>query len=33
VIDQVPCGEVVLNLCDGADVDGVPGPGVTRYLE
>jgi len=33
VIDQVPRGEVVLNLCDGADVDGVPGPGVTRYLE
>jgi len=33
VVDQIPCGEVVLNLCDGADVDGVPGPGVTRYLE
>jgi len=33
VIDQIPKGGVVLNLCDGADVDGVPGPGVTRYLE
>jgi len=33
VIDRMPRGEVILNLCDGADVDGVPGPGVTRYLE
>jgi D-alanine-D-alanine ligase-like ATP-grasp enzyme len=33
VIDLMPRGEVVLNLCDGADVDGVPGPSVTRYLE
>lgn len=33
VINQIPHGEIVFNLCDGADVDGVPGPGVTRYLE
>jgi hypothetical protein len=33
VIDRVPRSEVVLNLCDGSDVDGVPGPIVTRYLE
>jgi len=33
VIDNVPRGAVILNLCDGSDVDGVPGPGVTRYLE
>jgi len=33
VIDNIPRGAVILNLCDGSDVDGVPGPGVTRYLE
>jgi D-alanine-D-alanine ligase-like ATP-grasp enzyme len=33
VIDAIPKGVVILNLCDGSDVDGVPGPGVSRYLE
>jgi len=33
VIDQIPKGAVILALCDGSDVDGVPGPSVTRYLE
>jgi len=33
VIDEVPRGAIVVALCDGSDVDGVPGPGVTRYLE
>jgi len=33
VIDNIPKGAIILALCDGSDVDGVPGPGVTRYLE
>jgi len=33
VIDQIPKGAIILALCDGSDVDGVPGPSVTRYLE
>jgi len=33
VIDKIPRGAIILNLCDGADVDGVPGSGVSRYLE
>jgi len=33
VIEKVPKGATILNLCDGSDVDGVPGPGVSKYLE
>jgi len=33
VIDRIPKGAMILALCDGCDVDGVPGPSVTRYLE
>jgi len=33
VIDKIPEGAIILALCDGSDVDGVPGPSVTRYLE
>jgi len=33
VIDDIPKGAIILALCDGSDVDGVPGPSVTRYLE
>lgn len=33
VIDEIPRGAIILALCDGSDIDGVPGPGVTRYLE
>jgi len=33
VIENMPKGEVILNLCDGSDADGVPGPCVSRYLE
>lgn len=32
-IDEIPLGETVLNLCDGSDIDGVPGPSVAKYLE
>ncbi|KAJ3214385.1 Mitochondrial intermediate peptidase [Dinochytrium kinnereticum] len=32
-IDQIPLEELVFNLCDGCDVDGLPGPSVARYLE
>ena len=27
-IDEIPHDELILNLCDGSDVDGVPGPSV-----
>lgn len=27
-IDSIPRDELILNLCDGCDVDGVPGPSV-----
>ena len=30
VIDSIPVGEYILNLCDGCDVDGVPGPSVGK---
>jgi len=33
VIDRLPKGAAILNLCDGSDSDGVPGPCVARYLE
>jgi len=33
VVDAIPRGAVILQLCDGSDVDGVPGPGVSQYLE
>jgi hypothetical protein len=29
-IDSIPSGELILNLCDGCDIDGVPGPSVGR---
>jgi hypothetical protein len=32
-IDSIPKSELILNLCDGCDVDGVPGPSVATYLE
>jgi hypothetical protein len=28
IIDSLPFNELILNLCDGSDVDGVPGPSV-----
>jgi hypothetical protein len=27
-IDSIPFGELIFNVCDGCDVDGVPGPSV-----
>ncbi|KAJ3021822.1 hypothetical protein HKX48_007705 [Thoreauomyces humboldtii] len=33
VIESIPVEELVMNLCDGSDVDGVPGPSVAAYLE
>lgn len=33
IIDDIPAGEDILNICDGNDVDGVPGPNVSRFLE
>jgi len=33
VVDKIPRGETILNLCDGSDIDGVPGASVTKYLE
>ncbi|KAJ3098643.1 hypothetical protein HDU96_010992 [Phlyctochytrium bullatum] len=32
-IDTIPLAELVFNLCDGCDVDGLPGPCVAEYLE
>ncbi|KAJ3123330.1 hypothetical protein HK098_002021 [Nowakowskiella sp. JEL0407] len=32
-ISTIPKLELVLNLCDGSDIDGVPGPSVAEYLE
>lgn len=33
IIDSIPADEDILNICDGNDVDGVPGPDVSGYLE
>jgi D-alanine-D-alanine ligase-like ATP-grasp enzyme len=33
IVDKIPKGETIMNLCDGSDIDGVPGPCVTKYLE
>lgn len=34
IIDSIPRGELIFNLCDGSDVDGVPGPsvGIFQYV-
>ncbi len=32
-IDSIPVEELTMNLCDGCDIDGVPGPSVAEYLE
>ncbi|TPX30710.1 D-alanine---D-alanine ligase [Synchytrium microbalum] len=32
-IDGIPLDELVFNLCDGCDLDGVCGPSVAAYLE
>ncbi|KAJ3042362.1 hypothetical protein HDV00_007496 [Rhizophlyctis rosea] len=33
ICDTLPKEELVMNLCDGSDIDGVPGPSVAAYLE
>ncbi|KAJ3056473.1 hypothetical protein HK097_006792 [Rhizophlyctis rosea] len=33
ICDSLPREELVMNLCDGSDIDGVPGPSVAAYLE
>ncbi|KAJ3157036.1 hypothetical protein HDU89_002446 [Geranomyces variabilis] len=32
-LKNVPIDELVMNVCDGSDIDGVPGPSVAAYLE
>ncbi|KAJ1565410.1 hypothetical protein HK096_002949 [Nowakowskiella sp. JEL0078] len=32
-ISSIPLHELIMNLCDGSDIDGVPGPCVARFLE
>ncbi|KAI9100431.1 hypothetical protein DFS34DRAFT_592328 [Phlyctochytrium arcticum] len=32
-IDQIPIDDLIMNVCDGCDIDGVPGPSVAAYLE
>ncbi|TPX53057.1 D-alanine---D-alanine ligase [Synchytrium endobioticum] len=32
-IDTIPNEDIIFNLCDGSDVDGVCGPSVAAYLE
>ncbi|KAI8810440.1 hypothetical protein BJ742DRAFT_177102 [Cladochytrium replicatum] len=32
-IDGIPEEELIMNLCDGSDIDGVPGPSVAEHLE
>eukprot|EP01012_Entosiphon_sulcatum_P002488 TRINITY_DN1052_c0_g1_i1.p1 TRINITY_DN1052_c0_g1~~TRINITY_DN1052_c0_g1_i1.p1 ORF type:complete len:1441 (-),score=262.59 TRINITY_DN1052_c0_g1_i1:59-4381(-) len=33
LISVIPRDEIVINLCDGSDTDGMPGPCVARHLE
>ena len=30
LIDTIPKDELVLNLCDGCDIDGLPGPSIGK---
>ncbi|KAJ3189813.1 hypothetical protein HDU85_000097 [Gaertneriomyces sp. JEL0708] len=32
-IDDIPSEDLIMNVCDGSDIDGVPGPSVAAYLE
>ncbi|KND03270.1 uncharacterized protein SPPG_02320 [Spizellomyces punctatus DAOM BR117] len=32
-IDEIPLDDLIMNVCDGSDIDGVPGPSVAAYLE
>jgi hypothetical protein len=32
IIDSLPYDELILNLCDGSDIDGVPGPSVGEFI-
>ena len=32
IIDSIPFTELIFNLCDGCDVDGLPGPSIGMYL-
>ncbi|KAI8820760.1 uncharacterized protein EV422DRAFT_530069 [Fimicolochytrium jonesii] len=32
-IDLIDLEELIMNVCDGSDIDGVPGPSVAAYLE
>lgn len=32
-LSKIPVSELILNVCDGSDIDGVPGPSVSAYLE
>ncbi|TPX58080.1 D-alanine---D-alanine ligase [Powellomyces hirtus] len=32
-IQTIPSDELIMNVCDGSDIDGVPGPSVAAYLE
>ncbi|KAJ3085195.1 hypothetical protein HK102_000223 [Quaeritorhiza haematococci] len=32
-VDEISSDELIMNLCDGSDIDGVPGPSVAAYLE
>jgi len=33
IIDSIPRNSNILNLCDGSDIEGVPGPCISKYLE
>ncbi len=30
IINTIPKNELIMNLCDGSDLDGVPGPSVGK---
>ncbi|KAJ3128394.1 hypothetical protein HK101_005407, partial [Irineochytrium annulatum] len=32
-IDSIPFTDLIFNLCDGCDIDGIPGPSIAQYLE